>query len=97
MEEIASKLTTSNVRIEDFKEIKSQEEMKSAVKVSDMAEILVSKFKNNCDQPPPEPVGRKVVSSFILTWKPIKGSWANSTDLDQMPHNAASIRVYVVC
>ena len=61
MEEIASKLTTSNVRIEDFKEIKSQEEMKSAVKVSDMAEILVSKFKNNCDQPPPEPVGRKVV------------------------------------
>lgn len=60
MEQIASKLTTSNVRIEDFKEIKSQEEMKSAVKVSDMAEILVSKFKNNCDQPPQEPVGRKL-------------------------------------
>ena len=61
MDQIASKLTTSNVRIEDFKEIKSQEEMKSAVKVSDMAEILVSKFKNNSNQPPPEPVGRKVV------------------------------------
>ena len=61
MEQIATKLTTSNVRIEDFKDIKSQEEMKSAVKVSDMAEILVSKFKNNCNQPPPEPVGRKVV------------------------------------
>ena len=64
IEAIASKLTTSNIRIEDFKEVKSQEEMKSAVKVSDMAEILVSKFKNNCDQPPPEPVGRKVVGYY---------------------------------
>ena len=69
MEEIKSKLTTSNIRIEDFGQVKSQEEMKSAVKVSDMAEILVSKFKNNCDQPPPEPVGRKIVSYQESYWE----------------------------
>ena len=26
----------------------------------------------------------------IVTWKPVKGSQANSADPDQMPHNVAS-------
>ena len=30
------------------------------------------------------------LSSPILTWKPVKGSQANSADPDQMPHNVAS-------
>lgn len=59
MDEITNRLTTE--KPDELKGIKMREEMMPVVKVSKMAELLVSKFKNNCDQPPPEPLGKRVV------------------------------------
>lgn len=68
MDEITNRLTTE--KPDELKAIKMKEEMMPVVKVSKMAELLVSKFKNNCDQPPPEPLGRRVVSlTFYLVFK----------------------------
>lgn len=64
MDEITNRLTTE--KPDELKGIKMREEMMPVVKVSKMAELLVSKFKNNCDQPPPEPLGRRVVG--IVHW-----------------------------
>ncbi|XP_053396788.1 F-actin-monooxygenase MICAL3-like isoform X2 [Mercenaria mercenaria] len=58
MDEITNRLTRETP--DQFKDIKMKEEMMPVVKVSKMAELLVSKFKKNSDQPPPEPLSRKV-------------------------------------
>ncbi|XP_060606794.1 F-actin-monooxygenase MICAL3-like [Ruditapes philippinarum] len=58
MDEITNRLTTE--KPDQLKDIKMKEEMMPVVKVSKMAELLVSKFKKNSDQPPPEPLSRKV-------------------------------------
>ncbi|XP_052241674.1 protein-methionine sulfoxide oxidase mical3b-like isoform X3 [Dreissena polymorpha] len=58
MDEITNRLT--NDRPDELKGIKMREEMMPVVKVSKMAELLVSKFKKNCEEPPPEPLSRRV-------------------------------------
>jgi len=63
MDEITNRLTSE--KPDELKGIKMREEMMPVVKVSKMAELLVSKFKNNSDQPPPEPLSRRVVSRIL--------------------------------
>ncbi|KAL4232988.1 [F-actin]-monooxygenase mical3 [Mactra antiquata] len=58
MDEITNRLTSE--KPDELKGIKMKEEMMPVVKVSKMAELLVSKFKKNSDQPPPEPLSRKI-------------------------------------
>ncbi|KAH3738343.1 hypothetical protein DPMN_044977 [Dreissena polymorpha] len=66
MDEITNRLT--NDRPDELKGIKMREEMMPVVKVSKMAELLVSKFKKNCEEPPPEPLSRRVVSCHGVTF-----------------------------
>ncbi|WAR07853.1 MICA3-like protein [Mya arenaria] len=58
MDEITNRLTTE--KADELKAIKMREQMMPVVKVSKMAELLVSKFKKNSDEPPPEPLTRRV-------------------------------------
>ena len=65
LEEITTRLTAE--RPDEVKAIKMREGMMPVVKVSKMAELLVSKFKKNCDEPPPD-FARKVVSMHIINY-----------------------------
>ena len=60
MGEISTRLNAVKSNLD--KDIKMKEEMMPVVKVSQMAELLVSKFKKNSDENTPQPYTKKIVS-----------------------------------